>query len=151
MNRYLNQFNQSLCCCLHVARGLMALGVLLVASKAATADVTFLGVDRQAKLSNDNTTATVTGWVTCSDEEMYNVSAVVVQNLAIGAGQLLPVGDFLPCTGSPIPFAVPVPVLIPADATFAEGPAEASVSALATGDPTGSDTQTVNTALELSN
>ncbi len=57
----------------------MALGVLLVASKAATADITFLGVDRQAKLSNDNTTATVTGEVACSDGEVYNVSAVVVQ------------------------------------------------------------------------
>ncbi len=135
--------------------GLMALGVLLVASKAATADVTFLGVDRQVKLSNNNTTATVTGAVTCSDGEMYNVSAVVVQNQGalanvIGAGQLVPLGDFLPCTGSPIPFAVPVPVLIPANATFAEGPAEARVSALAR-DPTGSDTQTVDTALELSN
>ena len=150
MNRYLNQFNRAF------TGGLMAFGVLLIASKAAMAVVLFLGVDRQAELINNDTTAIVTGAVACDVGQMYNVSAVVVQNQGallanvIGAGQLRPILDFLDCTGSPIPFAVPVQVLIPASGTFVEGQAEVSVSALAT-DATGSDTQTVNTKIQLSN
>lgn len=151
MNRY--PFNQ--CCYLYLARGLMAFGVILIASKPAMADVLFLGVDKEAELVNNNTTAIVTGRVACSDGEMYNVGAVVVQDQgallanAIGTGSLVPLEDSLPCSESPIPFEVLVPVVIPRNGTFAEGPAEARVSALATGDPAGSDTQSVDTTLDL--
>jgi hypothetical protein len=148
MNRY--QFNQSLYYCLRFARGLMALGVLLVASKAAVADVTFLGVDKQAKLTNDGTTAIVTGRVACDDGQIYNVSAVVVQ-ATIGLGTLVPAGDFSQyprCSGSEERFAVPVQALAGA---FNTGPADARVSAIATGTPTGSQTQEMDVKIELVN
>src|SRR5918999_460092 len=113
MNRH--QFNQSLYYCLRFARGLMALGVLLVASKAAVADVTFLGVDKQAKLTNGGTTAIVTGMVACDAGQIYNVGAVVVQAPGtMGLGTLVPVGEFSqypPCSGSKETFAVPVQAL----------------------------------------
>jgi hypothetical protein len=134
----------------------MALGVLLVASKVAMADVLSLSVDKQAKLVDNNTTAIVTGEVACSDREMYNVSAVVVQNQgallanAIGSGTQDPIGVFRPCSGLPERFEVPVRVSIPPDGTFEPGPAKATVSALATG-ATGSDTQRVDTDLDLTN
>jgi hypothetical protein len=153
MNRH--QFNQSLYYCLRFARGLMVLGVLLVASKAAVADVLSLSVDKRAELVNNNTTAIVTGEVACSNGEMYNVSAVVAQNKgalldnAIGSGTQDPIGVFRPCSGLPQRFEVPVPVSIPPNGTFEPGPAEATVSALATGSPTGSDTQRVDTDLDL--
>jgi len=132
----------------------MAFGVILIASKVAMADVISLSVSKQAELDTNNTTAIVTGAVACSDEEMYNVGAVVVQNQealanVIGRGSLVPLEDSLPCSGSPIPFAVRVPVVIPRNGRYAEGPAEARVSALAIGDPAGSDTQSVDTTLEL--
>ncbi len=148
MNRH--QFNQSLYYCLRFARGLMALGVLLVASKAAVADVTFLGVDKQAKLTNGGTTVTVTGLVACDDGQIYNVGAVVVQ-ATIGLGTLVPVGDFSqypPCSGSKETFAVPVQAL---GGAFNTGPADARVSAIATGTPTGSQTKQVDVKLELIN
>jgi len=132
----------------------MAFGVILIASKVAMAGVISLSVDKRAELDTNNTTAIVTGEVACSDEEMYNVGAIVVQNQgalgnAIGSGSLVPLRDSLPCSGESIPFAVRVPVEIPRNGTFEEGPAEARVSALATGDPKGSDTQSVDTTLEL--
>jgi hypothetical protein len=144
MNRY--PFNQ---CYLYLARGLMAFGVILITSKVAMADVTFLGVDKIARLEDNNTTAIVTGTVACDEPEIYNVSAVVGQNLTVGTGTLVPVtdfGDYPPCSESPIPFEVPVRAR---DGTFAPGEAEARVTALATGTPEGSDTQSVDTTLEL--
>jgi hypothetical protein len=143
MNRY--PFNQ---CYLYLARGLMAFGVILITSKVAMADVT-LSVDPTARLEDNNTTAIVTGEVACSDGEIYNVSAVVGQNLTVGTGTLVPVtdfGDYPPCSGSSIPFEVPVRAR---DGTFAPGEAEARVTALATGTPEGSDTDSVDTTLEL--
>src|SRR5438067_6003658 len=146
MNRH--QFNQSLYYCLRFARGLVALGVLLVASKAAVADVTFLGVDKQAKLTNGGTTAIVTGLVACDAGQIYNVGAVVAQ-ATTGLGTLVPVGDFPQypaCSGSNETFAVPVQALAGA---FNTGPADARVSAIATGTPTGSQTQQVDVKIEL--
>ncbi|MGH8489179.1 MAG: hypothetical protein ACREXS_10045 [Gammaproteobacteria bacterium] len=125
----------------------MALGVLLVASKAAMADVTFLGVNKHAKLASGGTTAIVTGLVACDARQIYNVSALVVQ-ATIGLGTLVPVGDFLPCSGSHIAFAVPVQALAGA---FNTGPADARVSAIATGTRKGSQTQEVDVKIELIN
>jgi hypothetical protein len=126
----------------------MALGVLLVASKAAVADVTFLGVDTPAKLSNG--AAIVTGLVACDAGQIYNVSAVVVQ-ATFGLGTLVPVGDFSqypPCSGSKETFAVRVQ---PLGGAFNTGPADARVSAIATGTPTGSQTRSVDVKIELIN
>lgn len=148
MNRH--QFNQSLYYCLRFARGLMALGVLLVASKAAMADVTFLGVNKQAKLAEGGTTATVTGLVACDPGQIYNVGAFVVQ-ATTGLGTLVPLGDFSqypPCSGSKETFAVRVQAL---GGAFNTGLADARVSALATGTPTGSQTQEVDVKIELIN
>jgi hypothetical protein len=147
MNHY--PFNQ--CCYLYFARGLMAFGVILITSKVAMADVISLSVTKEAQLVDNNTTAIVTGEVACSDGETYNVSAVVGQNLTIGTGTLVPVidfGDYPACSGSPIPFEVQVRAA--SSGTFVPGEAEATVSALATGTPAGSDTQRVDTTLELS-
>jgi hypothetical protein len=144
VNRY--PFNQRY---LYFARGLMAFGVILITSKVAMADVISLSVNGEAHLINNNTTAIVTGEVACSDGEIYNVSAVVGQNLTFGTGTLVPVtdfGDYPPCSGSPIRFEVPVRAR---GGRFAPGEAEARVSALATGTPAGSDTQSVDTTLDL--
>jgi hypothetical protein len=150
MNRY--PFNQ--CCYLYLARGLMAFGAILIASKVAMADVLSLDVDTNADLVDDNT-AEVTGTVACTAEEMYNVGAVVVQDQgvlenAMGTGSLVPPGDLLPCSGSKEPFTVPVSVVIPPDGEFAPGPARARVSAISRESPTGnSDTESVDTTINL--
>lgn len=133
---------------------LVATGTLFATALPAHADITSLTVAGQAMLSNEDRTATITGTIACTDGEMYNVTAVVTQasgvlSSAIGTGNLVPLGDFLPCTGSALAFQIPVTVEIPPNGHYVVGPAEVSVAAVSTGDPAGTDTQRVDRTVEL--
>jgi len=125
----------------------LGFGALVLTSRAAMAQVEFIGVNSKATLTDNNTVAIVTGSVVCGPGDTFEINSVVQQNHAqtnvAGSGFSEPVD----CTGSPQPFAVQVQVVSPPNATFQKGPASAIVSAFTS--PSG-DSQTLTVKLLLS-
>jgi len=122
-------------------------GALLLTSRAAMAQVEFVGVNAKATLTDNNTVATVTGSIVCGPSDTFQINSVIQQNHAgtnvAGSGNT----ESVACTGSPQPFAVQVQVVNPPNATFQKGPASAIVSAFTS--PSG-DSQTLTVKLLLS-
>jgi hypothetical protein len=125
----------------------LVFGALLLTSRAAMAQVEFIGVNTKATLTDNNTVATVTGSIVCGPSDTFQINSVVQQNHAgtnvAGSGNT----ESVACTGSPQPFAVQVQVVNPPNATFQKGPASAIVSAFTS--PSG-DSQTLTVKLLLS-
>lgn len=116
---------------------LVAAGTVLATALPAQAAEPFT-VNDTAMLGNNNTTATVTGTIECEDGQQYNISVTLEQrrglDLKIGTETLLPLGQFVPCDGTPQSFQVPVPSQIPPIvSTWDAGPATASVTAAVVG------------------
>ena len=57
-------------------------GALLLTSRAAMAQVEFVGVNAKATLTDNNTVATVTGSIVCGPSETFQINSVVQQNHA---------------------------------------------------------------------
>src|SRR5436309_3585580 len=124
----------------------LVFGALLLTSRAAMAQVEFVGVNAKATLTDNNTVATVTGSIVCGPSDTFQINSVIQQNHAgtnvAGSGNT----ESVACTGSPQPFAVQVQVVNPPNATFQKGPASAIVSAF-TGPSDDSQTLTVKLLL----
>src|SRR5439155_18323861 len=107
----------------------LGFGALVLTSRAAMAQVEFIGVNSKATLTDNKTVATVTGSIVCGSGDTFEISSVIQQNHAgtnvAGSGNT----ESVPCTGSPQPFAVQVQVVSPPNDTFQKGPASAIVSA----------------------
>lgn len=127
---------------------LVAAGTVLATALPAQAAEPFT-VNDTAMLGNNNTTATVTGTIECADGQQYNITAALEQRrglgLKLGTETLLPLGQFVPCDGTPQSFQVPVPSQVPPIiSTWDAGPATASVTAVVEGSG-GSDHAVVKT------
>src|SRR5438094_5929581 len=90
----------------------MVLGALAMTSSTAKAQgIEFLGVNKKAVLTSDNTIATVTGSVVCDLGGTFQVESTILQNHAgtnvAGTGET-PGPEV--CTGTPKSFAVQVQV-----------------------------------------
>ena len=77
----------------------LVFGTLLLTSRAAMAQVEFIGVNAKATLTDNNTVATVTGSIVCGPSDTFQINSVVQQNHAqtnvAGSGIV-----FLICCGS---------------------------------------------------
>jgi hypothetical protein len=126
-----------------ILRLLLVLAALTITSSVAKAQVDFVGVNKKATLTANNTIATVTGSVVCTGT--FSVTGTILQNHSgtnvAGSGNTP--GPQV-CTGTPQSFAVQVQVLNPPNATFSKGPASAVINV---SDPLGG--QTVTTELQL--
>lgn len=133
---------------------LVAAGTLFATALPAQAQDSPLSVAGQAMLSNEDRTATITGTFTCNQESLYNVGATLEQvsgllGTVVGVNTLVPVGEFLPCTGSAQSFQIPVTVGIPPNGHYVVGPAQVQVSATAMNPETGAETVVVARSVEL--
>ena len=127
-------------------RLLLVVSAVMISSSVAQAQVgtvEFVGVNKKATLTSNNTVAIVTGSVVCTGT--FSVTAAVVQNHSgtnvTGQGST-PGPDV--CTGSAQPFAVQVPVLNPPNATYSKGPASAILNVQGV-----TNSQTVTTEVQL--
>jgi hypothetical protein len=123
---------------------LVVAALMITSSVAQAQGVEFVGVDKKATLTSNNTVAIVTGAVVCVGT--FSVTAVIQQNHSGTnvAGQGSTPGAGTVCTGTPQPFAVQVQVINPPNATFSKGPASAIVAVNGT-----TNSQTVTTEVQL--
>ncbi len=117
-------------------------------------ELSFVGVDTRAILTNNDTTAVVVGSVVCTEGCIFDVFAFINQTQkqqtnVTGNGAVSGLG----CTGSLESFAVPVsispPPVNPPGATFKKGPASANVNVTVLC-PAGTDSDVVNFKIHLS-
>ena len=75
----------------------LVFGTLLLTSRAAMAQVEFIGVNTKATLTDNKTVATVTGSIVCGSGDTFEISSVIQQNHAgtnvAGSFAVRPVGD----------------------------------------------------------
>ncbi len=110
-------------------RILLALGILLAPAALARAQVTFLGLNTNARLSENHRVVILTGSLTCRSSEAFVVSVVVQQedsaSTVAGSGNTGPRA----CTGRHQSFALSAMAEGPVNLSYRNGPVTIMVAA----------------------
>jgi hypothetical protein len=110
-------------------RILLALGILLAPAALARAQVTFLGLNTNARLSENRRAVILTGSLTCRSSEAFVVSVVVQQedsaSTVAGSGNTGPRA----CTGQYQSFALSALAEGPVNLSYRNGPVTIMVAA----------------------